>query len=60
MTKHIDQANAYQRDLGGLYPGHPREQSTALRGILHALIALHEQGQPVTIKPTRATKETSK
>lgn len=60
MPNHIDQANAYQQELGGLNPGHPREQSTALRGILHALLALHEQNEPKTTVRTTKPKETSK
>lgn len=60
MINHIGIAQAKAQRLDSLYVGHPAASEVALRGILHALLALHEQGQPVTVKPTRATKEASK
>lgn len=63
----IQRANSAADRLSEVGYTHPMYERVALRGILHALLALHEQNEiaPVTeTKPaptrTRATKETSK
>lgn len=48
-------AAAETLEIAGL--SHPLADRVALRGILHALLALHEQAEP---KPTRARTTTPK
>lgn len=42
---HIEEARNTAQALGNLGTTHPRYTQVALTGILHALLALHEQGE---------------
>lgn len=58
-ANNIDHAKAAVVTYDELPPNHPREVPILLKGILHALLALHEQNEPITIKPTtRAPRQT--
>lgn len=56
---HIEEARNTAQALDNLGTAHPRYTQVALTGILHALLALHEQGEPKIIRKP-ASKETSK
>lgn len=57
MASHIEKAQAEADVIDGLTATHPAYEKFALRGILHALIALHEQNES---KPTRTRSTTTK
>ncbi len=57
MADHIDTAKGAAVTLDQLGLSHPIADRVALCGLLHALIALHEQAEP---KPTRTRTTTAK
>lgn len=61
---HIERARTQAERLDQVGYAHPAYERVALRGILHALLALHEQNEPIgATKPTprkTATKGANK
>lgn len=66
---HIEKARFEAETLDGMYTTHPAYEGRALSGILHALLALHEQNEPQQFSPaaqamagelrTKAVKKTT-
>jgi hypothetical protein len=69
MTTHIEEARNTAHDLEDVAATHPAYVQLTLRGILHALLALHEQNEPGQFSPaaqamagelrTKAVKKTT-
>jgi hypothetical protein len=62
---HIDEAQNTAHDLEDVETTHPAYVQLTLRGILHALLALHEQNEPkpkpkATPAPRKAAPKESK
>lgn len=66
---HMEEAKSAALLLAGTNTAHPAYDKFALRGILHALLALHEQNEPGQFSPaaqamagelrTKAVKKTT-
>lgn len=55
MTTHIARAKAQAEHLDTDGYAHPAYEKAALRGILHALLALHEQNEPAQFSDAAKT-----
>lgn len=55
MATNIDLAKSDAAYLDTIGLGHPAYEKVALGGILHALLALHDQNDPSAVIPTTAS-----